>query len=530
MRQCGTGVRRRSRISARWWTPGSERQCCAGVVGARLGWRKRRDGSNVLTTCEAELQELMKQIDIMVAHKKSEWEVQFQSVQNRLKVREQELGAFRLLLDQKQAEVGQLHQQLKDSDKTQHDMVRQYESQLIMFQQEIDKLKKSYEKLQRRQLKEEREKKDKQGRTEGMSELSRLSKKVEKSMEENEELKKKLQEQEYLIQSKDLQQKQLSKELARCNELLLAREKATSSQTELQREVTLQTSPQSEKNLMDEVTVLKQSLDSANENVLKKQEELKQMEEENSKCKLDVKKVTQIQYETLKLENQYLAGILKGERQNRSLMDLRDGYFSSMKQLEQENHRLQQELADMRNKLEMSVKVSQERYELLLDQIQNKLTDIRVVEDRRVEELRLEHKEELQELQKRLRETQSQHSLTRLDFKNATDSPSQASRVHQEEPCDVSPSASLCGITPCTGLPADGNEAGFSDSASVQSFRSLCYDQLLPSSPTVESPNTSIAARFIEEEDKRTQQLLRQLDMHIEELKVESERTVDKYV
>ncbi|XP_069752596.1 centrosomal protein of 63 kDa isoform X2 [Narcine bancroftii] len=552
--------------------------------------------SNVLTTCEAELQELMKQIDIMVAHKKSEWEVQFQSVQNRLKVREQELGAFRLLLDQKQAEVGQLHQQLKDSDKTQHDMVRQYESQLIMFQQEIDKLKKSYEKLQRRQLKEEREKKDKQGRTEGMSELSRLSKKVEKSMEENEELKKKLQEQEYLIQSKDLQQKQLSKELARCNELLLAREKATSSQTELQREVTLQTSPQSEKNLMDEVTVLKQSLDSANENVLKKQEELKQMEEENSKCKLDVKKlrdqlnlveqqhcselkgmkleisqltsdlhqrdvliatmraatsnverqlrselektnrtakemkVTQIQYETLKLENQYLAGILKGERQNRSLMDLRDGYFSSMKQLEQENHRLQQELADMRNKLEMSVKVSQERYELLLDQIQNKLTDIRVVEDRRVEELRLEHKEELQELQKRLRETQSQHSLTRLDFKNATDSPSQASRVHQEEPCDVSPSASLCGITPCTGLPADGNEAGFSDSASVQSFRSLCYDQLLPSSPTVESPNTSIAARFIEEEDKRTQQLLRQLDMHIEELKVESERTVDKYV
>ncbi|XP_059843487.1 kyphoscoliosis peptidase-like [Hypanus sabinus] len=96
-------------------------------------------------------------------------------------------------------------------------------------------------------------------------------------------------------------------------------------------------------------------------------------------------KLTQMQFKTLKLENQRLAGILKGDEQNCSLMDLRDGYFSSLRQLEQENQQLQKELADVRNKLEVSVKVSQERYEMLLLQIQKKLIDIRETEDRYVE-------------------------------------------------------------------------------------------------------------------------------------------------
>lgn len=98
------------------------------------------DGS-VLTTCEAELQELMKQIDIMMAHKKAEWEAQFQSVETRLKAREQELGAIQPLLDQKQTEVDQLRQYLQDSEKTQHDMVVQYESQLNIFQEETLRLR-----------------------------------------------------------------------------------------------------------------------------------------------------------------------------------------------------------------------------------------------------------------------------------------------------------------------------------------------------------------------------------------------------
>uniref|UniRef100_UPI00398F7F8C centrosomal protein of 63 kDa isoform X4 n=1 Tax=Pristiophorus japonicus TaxID=55135 RepID=UPI00398F7F8C len=681
-----------------------------------------QDGcSSVLSTCEAELQELMKQIDIMIAQKKSEWEAQFRSVETRLKVREQELSAIRILLDQKHVEVGVLRQQLQDNEKIQHDIVVQYEAQLNVFREEIEKLKKSYEKLQRRQLKEVRENvKNRQDKEDG-SEVHRLNRKVEQqtvkyqtqlsgrkqlveqtelisqsemqhlrsqlerandticandmtmerlkmtadelkdanqrfkkgqhllqeelqrlqqliqeSREENEELHSKLKAQEDIIQSKDLQQKQLCNELARCDELLQDRVKTVRSLeesllkqqcsdvshglAELQRaQVRLQASLKGEENLQEEVMHLQRSLDSSNdrctflnEEMVSKQEELRQMEEEHTKCKTDVKKlrdqlncveqqrhselegmklevshlttelhqrdvtiaamsastsnmerqlrgevektdrkakeikVTQIQFETLKLENEHLAEMLKADGHNCSINDLRDGYFSSLRQLEQENKQLQQDLSEVRTKLEMSAKVSQDRYEMLLLQIQKKLTDNREMEDRRVEELQLEHKEELRELQNRLREmavhrkgrkrtSQSQQLLAWSDFPNLTEDRGQVTdsdfcNARQSDSCDASPSESLRGITSCIIMSADENETDFSDSTSVHSVHSLHSERFLPLSPAISSPNTSVAVKFLEEEDMRSQQLLKRLDMHIEELKTESERTVDEYV
>ncbi|XP_041038879.1 centrosomal protein of 63 kDa isoform X3 [Carcharodon carcharias] len=718
-----------------------------------------QDGcSSALTTCEAELQELMKQIDIMVAQKKSEWEAQFQSVETRLKVREQELSAFRLLLDQKHTEVGILRQQLQDNEKVQHDMVVQYEAQLNVFREEIGKLKKSYEKLQRRQLKDRKEDVRDRKEKQGISELNRLNKKVEeftekslawekqrlyyqqqvasldaerklladqckaiqqqtvkyqtqlggqkqlieqtelisqsemqhlrsqlerandticandmtmerlnmtvdelkganqqfqegqrllqeelqqlqqliqKSVEENEELKTKLQTQEDIIQSKDLQQKQLYKELTRCNELLHAREKVTSRsreenlleqqcsdishrQTEVQQTpVQFQANLQGEVDLKEEMILLQHSLDSSNdhctflsEEILKKEEELRQMDMEHGKCKADIKKlrdqlnsleqqhhselkgmkleiaqlttelhqrdltiatmsaatsnmerqlrneldktdrktkevkITQNQLENLKLENEHLAAKLKVDGQNCSITDLHDGYVSSVRRLEQENQQLQQELTDVRSKLEMSAKVSQDRYEMLLLQIQNKLTDIRETEERRVEELQLEHKKELRELQNRLQEMavhsegdkqalRSQHPCSESDFPNFTEgrfTERGFSNAIQSDSSDASFSESLHRITSCVILSADENEADFSDNVSGQSVHSPPSEQFLPLSPTIASTNTSFAVRFLEEEDRRSQQLLKRLDMHIEELKTESERTIDKYV
>ncbi|XP_048460659.1 centrosomal protein of 63 kDa isoform X3 [Rhincodon typus] len=717
-----------------------------------------QDGcSSSLTTCEAELQELMKQIDIMVAQKKSEWEAQFQSVETRLKVREQELSAFRLLLDQKHTEVGLLRQQLQDNEKVQRDMVVQYETQLNIFREEIGKLKKSYEKLQRRQLKDRREHVKERSEKEGISELNRLSKKVEefrekslewekqrlcyqqqvasldterkllaeqcktiqqqtvkyqtqlsgqkqlieqteltsqsemqhlrsqlerandticandmtmerlnmtvdeleaanqqfksgqqllqeelqhlqqliqKSVEENEELKSKLEAQENIIQSKDLQQKQLYEELVRCNELLQAKEKTASRsledslleqpcsdishrQPELQQAaVQFQENLQGDMDLKEEFLLLQHSLDSSNDRctflsgeICKKGEDLKQMEEEHSKCKMDIKKlrdqlssleqqrhselkgmkleiaqlttelhqrdltiatmsaatsnmerqlrieldktdkkvqevkITQIQLETMKSENEYLAAMLKVNG-NCSITDLRDGYFSSLRQLDQENQQLQKELADVRSKLETSTKVSQDRYEMLLLQIQNKLTDIRETEDRRVEELQLEHKKEIEELQNKLREmvaqseeskhaSQSQHQCSESDFHNLTEgriTERTFSNTVQSDSSNASVSESSHGVTSCVTLSADENEAYFSDNSSAHSAHSLPSEQFLSLSPTIASTKTSIAVRYLEEEDRRSQQLLQRLDMHIEELKAESERTVDKYV
>ncbi|NXV99622.1 CEP63 protein, partial [Fregetta grallaria] len=131
-----------------------------------------------LTSCEAELQELMKQIDIMVAHKKSEWEGQTQALEACLSVREQELSSARAALQEKYKEVGMLRHQVEDVEKAKQDMVREYEQQLKKFQEELSRLRRSYEKLQKKQLREARgEANRRQG--EDQFEMSRLTRKLE---------------------------------------------------------------------------------------------------------------------------------------------------------------------------------------------------------------------------------------------------------------------------------------------------------------------------------------------------------------
>ncbi|KAM9279183.1 centrosomal protein of 63 kDa isoform 2-T4 [Morus bassanus] len=143
------------------------------------GMQRNGQGSGgFLTSCEAELQELMKQIDIMVAHKKSEWEGQTQALEACLSVREQELSSARAALQEKYKEVGMLRHQVEDMEKAKQDMVREYEQQLKKFQEELSRLRRSYEKLQRKQLRETREEANKiQG--EDQFEMSRLTRKLE---------------------------------------------------------------------------------------------------------------------------------------------------------------------------------------------------------------------------------------------------------------------------------------------------------------------------------------------------------------
>ncbi|NXI60483.1 CEP63 protein, partial [Chloroceryle aenea] len=131
-----------------------------------------------LTSCEAELQELMKQIDIMVAHKKSEWEGQTQALEVCLSAREQELSSLRAALQEKNKEVGMLHRQIEDTQKAKQDMIRDYEQQLKKFQEELSRLRRSYEKLQKKQLREARgEGNKRQG--DDQFEINRLTRKLE---------------------------------------------------------------------------------------------------------------------------------------------------------------------------------------------------------------------------------------------------------------------------------------------------------------------------------------------------------------
>ncbi|XP_023605323.1 centrosomal protein of 63 kDa isoform X7 [Myotis lucifugus] len=94
-----------------------------------------RDGG-FLTSCEAELQELMKQIDIMVAHKKSEWEGQTHALETCLDIREQELKSLRSQLDMKHKEVGMLRQQVEENEKVKQEMAMDYKQELKKLQEE----------------------------------------------------------------------------------------------------------------------------------------------------------------------------------------------------------------------------------------------------------------------------------------------------------------------------------------------------------------------------------------------------------
>ncbi|KAB0340991.1 hypothetical protein FD755_024541, partial [Muntiacus reevesi] len=55
--------------------------------------------------CEAELQELMEQIDIMVNNKKLDWERKMRALETRLDLRDQELANAQTCLEQKGQET-----------------------------------------------------------------------------------------------------------------------------------------------------------------------------------------------------------------------------------------------------------------------------------------------------------------------------------------------------------------------------------------------------------------------------------------
>uniref|UniRef100_A0A3B4B2A6 Uncharacterized protein n=1 Tax=Periophthalmus magnuspinnatus TaxID=409849 RepID=A0A3B4B2A6_9GOBI len=122
--------------------------------------------SLVLSSCEPELQELMRQIDIMISQQRTQWEAEIWTTQVQLKTAQEELSTSRELLQRKE---------LEQQESTKAELISKYEQQLQKVCEELNKLKRSYQKLHRKHMKQ-----DSTGAKDSdHSEVSRLKEKIE---------------------------------------------------------------------------------------------------------------------------------------------------------------------------------------------------------------------------------------------------------------------------------------------------------------------------------------------------------------
>nr|XP_019593065.1 PREDICTED: deuterosome assembly protein 1 isoform X1 [Rhinolophus sinicus] len=179
--------------------------------------------------CEAELQELMEQIDIMVSNKKLDWERKMRALETRLDLRDRELANAQTCLDQKGQEVGLLRQKLDSLEKCNLAMTQNYEGQLQTLKAQFSKLTNNFEKLRLHQMKQNKFQRQESPhlKEEIPFELTNLNQKLEEFRAKSREWDK----QEILYQthlvSVDAQQKILSE---KCNQF---QKQAQSYQTQL---------------------------------------------------------------------------------------------------------------------------------------------------------------------------------------------------------------------------------------------------------------------------------------------------------
>ncbi|XP_039345165.1 centrosomal protein of 63 kDa isoform X9 [Mauremys reevesii] len=394
-------------------------------------------------------------------------------------------------------------------------------------------------------------------------ELGHSKKMLEVLQEEKLELRVTLQSQEDFIKSSKMHQEQLQKELASITETLHSKELLIRSleehlhEKQLSQEfpelehvlLQLDLAQKNEKNLQSEVARLEGSLGAINarciqlsKELMEKCKELRVMEEHHCQAKAEIKKVILVQLETLRLENRHLSEMLQKVEssvlgaKDVPVADIQESYTTALNKLEAENQQLQKDLAETKAKLEFSTQICRDKCESIMQQMQSKVTEIKDTESRRTQELQHKHEEERRKLQARLEKTIQHYKGEIQTLKAQHVSPGMGAvsgaagglspHISRSSSKESLSSDSLLGADPLP--PALDGKQDFTDDASRESVSSQ-QREVVPLCPLPTAPIGSIAARFLEEEEVRSQHILERLDAHIEELKRESERTVKQF-
>ncbi|XP_053895941.1 centrosomal protein of 63 kDa isoform X8 [Malaclemys terrapin pileata] len=271
-------------------------------------------------------------------------------------------------------------------------------------------------------------------------------------------------------------------------------------------------------------------------------EQRMRMEIERIERKAVEHRVILVQLETLRLENRHLSEMLQKVEssvlgaKDVPVTDIQESYTTALNKLESENQQLQKDLAETRAKLEFSTQACRDKYESIVQQMQSKVTEIKDTECRRTQELQHKHEEERRKLQARLEKTiqhykgeiqtlKAQHVLPGMGAVSGA-AGGLSPHISRSSSKESLSSDSLLGADPLPPV-LDGKQ-DFTDDASRESVSSQ-QRELVPLCPLPTAPIGSIAARFLEEEEVRSQHILERLDAHIEELKRESERTVKQF-
>ncbi|XP_068021908.1 centrosomal protein of 63 kDa isoform X8 [Melanerpes formicivorus] len=551
------------------------------------GMQRNVQGSGgFLTSCEAELQELMKQIDLMVAHKKAEWEGQAQALEACLSAREQELASARAALQGAQKEAASLRQQLQDTERGKQDMAREYQQQLKRLQEELSRLRRSYEKLQKKHLREARGEGSK-SQGEEQLEVRRLSRKLEVLEEEKMELRATLQSQEDFIESSKLHQEQLQKELARVTETLHTKElliraleerlQEQLSKPGLQRVLEqLAAAQEKEQHLQSELIHLESSLLSStarcaelSEELDGSTQELQALQEQRAQAKAELRKLKEQLSRAEQIHKSELEGMrrelcrlteelhrrdlsiaaasgsrpaleqLRAEQAERravehrgrevTLRALSGDSAAELNRLKSENQQLQKELAEARAKLELTQQVCQDEAQGPAQQMQDEARDgqCRTAQDPQHEQEqqaeRAHHKPEENGQHQQGGAQEWEAAEMRSVTPEVGELQSQSSRRDCREPPAV---GTLLGTDSVLHV-----LEGKKDSAEGAAVQPSSQHQRasVPLSPLPRASLGAIAARYLEEEELRSQSITKCLESHIEELKKASEEIVRQF-